>query len=221
MQIDRQIHLLSGLGADRRAFQSLKLDFSESVNHIEWINPVEKESLELYSKRIIAKNEIKENAIVIGLSFGGIVAAEISKQVKLSKAIIISSARNRYDLPVFYRLFGKIGIIKLIPKKVFGKSNFFVEKAFGVKTEKEKKLLRTILNDTDTYFAKWAISEISNWAETNGNESIIRIHGSEDNIIPLKNHANYLIEKGTHFMIVQRASEISEILNKELNKDNL
>jgi hypothetical protein len=48
--------------------------------------------------------------------------------------------------------------------------------------------------------------------------NVIRIHGSKDKLFPLRNtHADYVIEGGEHFMIVQRGEEISLLLNKLLS----
>ena len=50
-----------------------------------------------------------------------------------------------------------------------------------------------------------------NTAESNG----IRIHGTKDKILPIKRKMNYEISNAGHFMIVNRANEIGEILEKE------
>ena len=221
MQDNRQIYIISGLGADERAFQFLKLDFINRVKHISWITPYKNEKLETYSNRIIERNSIQENSVLIGLSFGGVVAVEISKQIKLSKVILISSVRNKRDLPLSFRFYGRFGLTKLIPRKALGKSNYFVEKVFGVTNDWEKQLLGKVLTDTDTYFAKWAISKISNWKESNKNENVVRVHGNIDKLIPLKNQVDYVIDNGSHFMIVQKSEEISKILNYEINKENV
>jgi hypothetical protein len=70
--LNRNLYLFSGLGADRRIFQ--KLDLSGYIVHyIEWIPPLGDESIEHYASRI--SNQIKEpNPVLIGLSFGGMMA---------------------------------------------------------------------------------------------------------------------------------------------------
>ncbi len=213
---DLKIFLVSGLGADRRTFNFLQLDFQDSITFVDWIQPHRKESLPSYCSRLAIQYNVDERSVVIGLSFGGIVAVEISKQIKLLKTIILSSARNRNDLSVLFRISGKMGLHKLISEHQIRRSNIFMEKAFGASTKEEKQMLEDVLKNTNVEVAKWAIREMTNWKESGKNEYILRIHGDRDKIIPLKNSANYVIHDGGHMMITQRAKEISKILNEEI-----
>ena len=216
MKEHSKIFLISGLGADKRTFDFLQLDFENSITFVEWIQPCEKENLTSYCLRLAKQYNIDERSVVIGLSFGGIVTVEISKQVKLLKTIIISSARNKHDLPGIFRISGVLGLHKLISENQVRRSNLFMEKAFGVSTEEEKHMLADVLKNTNAKVAKWAIREMTNWNESVKNEYIVRIHGDKDKIIPLKNHTDYIIKNGGHMMIMQKAAEISSILNKEI-----
>lgn len=72
-----KIYIFSGLGVDKRVFDNI--DFgTKSPEFIDWISPLKNESLAEYSKRI-SENMKSEKPILIGPSFGGIVATEISK----------------------------------------------------------------------------------------------------------------------------------------------
>lgn len=66
------IYIISGLGADKRMFQNFSFE-SYNVIHIDWILPLENETLQNYALRI-SENIKDENAILIGLSFGGILS---------------------------------------------------------------------------------------------------------------------------------------------------
>lgn len=66
------LYIFSGLGADKRVFNYL--DFSKyNTTFIDWINPFENESIEDYAKRLTSQIT-SEKPILIGLSFGGIMA---------------------------------------------------------------------------------------------------------------------------------------------------
>ena len=71
------VHLVSALGADSIIYSNIQLDPSFKTNHVKWIKPLKGESLRAYSIRLVRINNITENDIVIGTSFGGIVATEI------------------------------------------------------------------------------------------------------------------------------------------------
>lgn len=55
---------------------------------------------------------------------------------------------------------------------------------------------------------------IVNWKNHEKPNGVI-IHGTNDKMLPLKQEAQYKIDGGGHFMIVNRADEISAILEKE------
>lgn len=206
-----KIYVFSGLGVDERVFDNI--DFGTlDVEFIDWIKPLENESLESYALRI-SKKITSENPILIGLSFGGMIAVEISKIIKVKKLILIASAKNKFELPFIYRLFGKWNPVNLISKKIFKQQNSISNWFFGIETDSEKRLLKDILQDTDLDFFSWAINEISNWKNESIPANCFHIHGNKDRIIPIKNvKTDFVIENAGHFMIVNKAKEIQEII---------
>ena len=92
----KNVYIFSGLGADKRVFQ--KMDFSEyNATFVEWILPNRTENIESYSKKLT--EQIKhEKPILIGLSFGGIIATEIAKIIETEKIILIDSAKNKTEI---------------------------------------------------------------------------------------------------------------------------
>ena len=80
-------------------FQNFSFD-GFNVIHIDWIFPLEKETLQNYALRI-SENLTDENAFLIGLSFGGMLAAEISKIKKFKKVFLLSSAKTKFEIPFY------------------------------------------------------------------------------------------------------------------------
>lgn len=90
---------------------------------------------------------------------------------------------------------------------------------FGIESNEERQLLKSILNDTDSKFLKWAINEILNRKNKIYPENCIHIHGNQDRIIPIKNvKADFVIENGGHFMTVNKAKEIENIILNLIEK---
>ena len=95
-------HLISGLGADRTAFSNLGEFTKSELNYIDWISNFNDESLQSYVKRLIDINTVKTEDTLIGLSFGGLVAQEMARQLNIKTVILISSFRDKNDLkPIF------------------------------------------------------------------------------------------------------------------------
>ncbi|MBX2895699.1 MAG: alpha/beta hydrolase [Cyclobacteriaceae bacterium] len=210
----KPVYLLSGLGADKRVFDFLKLDDVELI-HIEWVRPEVSESIEAYSERI-RKQIVTNKPILIGVSFGGIIATEIAKQVDFGKVVLISSVATKYEIPLLYRVAGQLRIHRLIPSDLFMYINSITYWLFGITNDGEKRLLKEIIRTTDRIYLKWAIDKIVRWRNTHKPVNTIKIHGGVDKILPAK-QADYIINGGGHFMIVNKASEISEILNDILS----
>jgi hypothetical protein len=212
------IYFLSGLGADYRVFKYLTLPANVNTIFIDWLVPEKNESIRDYAKRITEKIDDSKPFVLIGLSFGGILATEVVEFVKPQKTILISSASRRQELPFIYKLSGLLHLNKLLPERTIKKGNFINNWLLGISSTREKFLLNEILTASNPVFSKWAINEIVNWKRNSSPKNIIRIHGNKDRVLPIINFKpGYLVKNGGHFMVVNRADEISKILERELN----
>ena len=207
-----KIYGISGLGADKRVFKFLTLDF-EFIS-IDWITPNKNEPLKSYSKRLCEVIDTEKDFCIIGVSFGGLIATEISQILKPKMTFLISSAQTNRELRSIFKWFGKTNLIKVIPTSLFDPPRFIAKYLFEAKNS---KLLYSILDDTDLSFAKWAVNELINWKNTVEIENVLKINGTSDKLIPPKGNTKMeLINGGTHFMIVDNADEISKIINKTI-----
>ncbi|MET4083452.1 pimeloyl-ACP methyl ester carboxylesterase [Pedobacter sp. UYP30] len=209
--LKKKIYLFSGLGADERAFR--KLDLSPfSAIYIQWILPKNNESIEMYATRLLAQITTT-NPILIGLSFGGIMAIEVAKQISTEKILLIASVKTSSEVPFYYRIAGKLRLHKLLPQKLLLHANFITNWFFGVKSKREKNVLKQILKDTDSIFLTWAIDKIVSWKNKEIPSNIIHIHGEDDKILPRKFvDANVIIKNGGHLMTLDKSGEISKLL---------
>lgn len=205
------LYIFSGLGADKRVFKYL--DFSKyNANFVDWILPFEKESIENYAKRL-TKQITSEKPILIGLSFGGIMAVEVGKIIESKKIILIASAKNKSEIPFYYRLAGFLNLHKLIPTKLMKSSNFLSFWLFGINSKENKILLTEILKDTDESFLSWALDKIVNWKNTFNHKNLRHIHGTKDRILPIQFVKSYMkIVDGGHFMTIDKFEELNIVL---------
>lgn len=209
-----KVYVFSGLGVDKRVFSTI--DFGDlEVEFVDWIIPEKTESLQQYALRI-SRCIKTEKPVLIGLSFGGMIAVEISRIMQCSRTILIASATNIKELPALYRVVGFLKIQKLIPTALLKNRNSLADWFFGITSKEEKFLLQGILKDTDPVFLRWALTAVLNWKTKNATENVFHIHGDKDRIIPLNLvRADYIVKNGGHFMTVNKAEEISAVI-KEL-----
>lgn len=213
----KTLYLFSGLGADYRVFANLELPGYKIV-YIKWIDPEKGEQMAHYAQRIRAQITT-ENPVLIGVSFGGMMAVEIAKIIPVEKVILISSAKTGRELAAGQSFFFKMGLYKYVPGAMLTSTNFIVYRLFGVKSETDKAMLKAILEDTDVRFFRWAMNNIAHWDNTVVPLNLIHIHGTDDNIIPFENvQADYAIEGGGHLMVFNHAAAISRIIENYLKQ---
>jgi len=211
-----QVYFISGLGADRSVFQLLNLDFCKPV-FIDWIKPRHKESLQHYALRLKEAYFIADDAVIVGLSFGGMLATEIAKEFPATKIILLSSSKTKNEIPAFYKLGKHLPVYKW--------STHFIQKAimqalvyrFGVHSKTGKDIYSNVVSNTNISFNNWAIWALLHWNNTTIPANVTHVHGTADKILPYKNvTANITIASGGHLMVMENAAEISAILRQLL-----
>jgi pimeloyl-ACP methyl ester carboxylesterase len=127
------IYIISGLGADRRAFSKLVFPPEISVIHLDWIPPAANESLINYARRLGERIDQTAPYYLIGLSFGGMLATEITRIMNPIHTFLISSIATYKELPWYYRAAGSISLQKAIPVGLLKNSNNIGYKIAGCK----------------------------------------------------------------------------------------
>ena len=218
-QPNREIYFISGLGADWRVFQNLEIEGYRPI-HIQWETPQRGETLDNFAGRLL--NQVtSERPILVGLSFGGLVAVEMAKQSTPAQVVLLSSAKTVDEIPVYFRLLRWLPMHRIIPfKRVLWAVYWLLFWLFGLGTQAERDLLRQILRDTDPQFMAWSIHRVVTWRNREIPENLVHVHGGGDRIFPSRNvNPDILLEDGGHFMVMNRAERISAILMNLLAAD--
>lgn len=212
-----KIYFLSGLGADETVFHDLVLPNVDRV-YLNWMEPLPDESMEAYAKRMAARIDDKD-PIIIGLSFGGMMAMEIARLITVKQLILISSAKIRREIPPYFRLCRYVPLHKIVPLPLVAGSNWLLGFFFGVRNFSQKEQLKNIILNTTKGFNQWAIHALVNWKNETIPAPVFHIHGNVDKLLPLTFiRADVVIEGGNHFMVMQKAKEISTHILKVLEK---
>lgn len=211
-------YILSGLGADERVFDQIDFGAYQLV-FIPWEPVKAGQSFESYVKQL-SKQVQTPHPVLIGISFGGIVAQEMSTLFNHCPVLILASVRTQAGLPAWMRIGGKLGLQKVIPVRLILRNKKANHWFFGAKTAAEKSILNQVLADSDPFFTKWAIQQIVTWKRKQPVPAhVLHIHGTKDRIFPVnKQTPDYLIEGGTHFMTVSKPEELSRTIQSALDK---
>ncbi|HVI47988.1 MAG TPA: alpha/beta hydrolase [Chitinophaga sp.] len=190
---------------------NLKLPGYRKV-YVSWIPALTGESLTQYAGRIKSQITVK-NPYIIGLSFGGIVAVEVSKQIDVEKMVLISSVRTKDELNKMQFFFMKLGLYRIIPSSLLRRANFLTYSYFGARSLPDKKALKKLLQATDVSFFRWALKSIAYWDNKVAPQKTIQIHGTADRVIASRLvHPDYRIKGGGHLMVFNKADTISKII---------
>jgi pimeloyl-ACP methyl ester carboxylesterase len=208
------IYFLSGLGTDRRVFQWLSYEGYRPV-HIPWLVPERGEALAHYAKRM-ASSIREEQPVLVGLSFGGMVAIEIAKQIKAQKVILISSVKITSEVPFYFKMFRLFPLHRIFPfKPLLWALYWLAYWLFAPEGNDERVLFKNILQETDSHFLKWALHQVVIWHNQEIPEHLVHIHGRRDRIFPYRFVSpDYTLENSGHLMVMNRAKEISSLIEK-------
>lgn len=204
-------------------FQRLALPEWYRVISLDWIPPMENESIPAYASRLGQHLDTSQPFQLVGLSFGGMVAAEMAKVFKPLQTIIISSVPTGKEIPWYFKAAGFFRLPDLIPATFLKATaihlaNPFAYWFFGAQTEVERSLLKQILKDTDTRFLKWALKAITLWESDERPQNLVQIHGAADKVLPLRfTTPDYLLQKGAHLMVLSEAGPLSSLLTEVLD----
>lgn len=208
------IYFIPGTAANSKIFERIDLPKDQYEMHfLDWIIPTSKnEKIEDYALRMSKKIEHK-NPVLIGVSFGGIVAQEISKIVPCEKIIIISSIKTKHELSKRLRIVRFFRLYKLFPSKSIDKIENLLRKIYKEKAEKRIKIYQNYLSVRNPLYLNWAIKQALFWSQKEELPNIQHIHGDNDPIFPIRYIKNCIkVSGGTHIMIVTKAKKISQII---------
>lgn len=211
------IYLIPGQGSDARIFKNLQLDASYIVKHIKYVVPEKDQNMHGFARELAKQIDTSQTFILIGVSLGGMIATEMNDFLNPQRTIIISSAKMKSELPYRYTFQKYVPLYKLFSSRFIKKGALFMQPIVEPDREKEEETFEQMLKDKDPIFLKRTIQIIMNWDREVYNSDIIHIHGDNDNTIPIRNvKYDYLVENGSHMMVLTRPKEMNEILKKLL-----
>jgi esterase/lipase len=199
------VYFMPGLAASPTIFEYINLPPETfEVHLLEWVFPVGNESLKSYAKRMAEKVN-DDNAVLIGVSFGGVLVQEMKQFLNPKKVIIISSVRSNVELPNRMKIAKSTKAYKLLPTGLMQDVELLTKYAFGDMLKKKLKLYEKYLHMRNKSYLDWAIEQMICWKRIKIDPEIIHIHGDADEVFPAKNIKQFInVKGGTHTMILNK-----------------
>ena len=204
---------MPGLAASSMVFENIKLDDKKySLHRIDWIQPKKNESIKTYCVRLSKKIKHK-NPILLGVSFGGIIAQELDKILKVKKLIIVSSVKSHKEYPILYKIARDYQLNNALPFGMFDNFIKFSLKLNINKLYKRIDLAERYLTERNEIYLEWAVWSLLNWKQEKYRPDLIHIHGDKDKVFPIENISKCIkIKGGRHEMIILKAKWFNENL---------
>lgn len=212
-QNKKHVYFMPGMAANPSIFDQIELPGETFEKHfLDWSIPDKNSSLEDYALKMsgLVKHE---DAVLIGVSFGGILVQEMAKHIKVAKVIIISSVKSNLELPkrMIFAKYTKVH--KLLPTGLVNNMELLAKYAFGETVPKRLALYEQYLSVRDKYYLDWSIDAIVNWKQTKHAKNIVHIHGENDPVFPIGHIKDCIrVKNGTHTMIIHRSKWFNEHL---------
>lgn len=216
----KHIYWLPGLGFDTRIFSKLQFENCTSFD-LNWIEPQDSEPIKDYAVRMAASiADDSDKLILIGHSFGGVLAQEIAAIRQVDQIFLISSIRSRAELPVHFKLIAPTSLYLFFTKKLVRNTIQFWGESHGyAKGAGQEMVLDMVGQYSDTYL-QWALKALSNWTGANVPTStqISQIHGAKDKTFPISRikDSDYVLPDGDHFMVYKKAKAVKSFIQKEM-----
>jgi hypothetical protein len=211
------IYAIPGLGTTLKLFSNTKISDAELVV-LDWPVPERHDTMQTYARKFLPQINTQKEFCLLGVSFGGMLCAELSTIIKPQKVFLVSSCKNRKELPWFIRLLKYIPIHKMISEQLHHQLAYQGRWIIGFGRAYIPEYLGMINSMKGNYF-KHCIHIIATWNRKLLPTNYIHIHGDADRLLLYKNIiADYTISDGSHAMILFNATEINAIIEKEILK---
>jgi pimeloyl-ACP methyl ester carboxylesterase len=214
------VYCFPGQGSDGRIFDSLVFDPSLRKIIIEYGTPEKDMTMKSFAKKLSVQIDTTKTFILLGVSLGGMICAELSEITNPVKTIIISSAKNRNELPFRYSFQKKLPLYKIFSGRMLLAGAKILQPMVEPDRKKNKATFKQMLGNKNELYMKRTIELLINWDRASNSKKIYHIQGRNDHTLPLRNiqSPDYVIQNGSHMMTLTRAREISDILNSILRK---
>src|SRR6187402_2698680 len=211
------VYFISGLGADSRIFKYITLPEGFKVRYIEWIDPLDKETLPEYASRLTAQLDPSQPFVLAGLSLGGIMAVEIAKKIPPAATILISSVPLSAHFPIHFRIARRLKITSILPMSFF-KRAALLKRSFTAERDEDKILLRQLIREGNDSFIKWAVNAVLRWKNEILPQPLWHIHGARDEVFPVwLTLPTHRIPGGGHMVLLTHPERINGILREVLS----
>ncbi|MEM7660006.1 MAG: alpha/beta hydrolase [Bacteroidota bacterium] len=218
----RQLLFLPGLGYTQEIFGRLPQTRLPEARLLNWIDPHPNESRQAYARRWFQPySNLQQAPLLIGHSFGGMMAQEIAAIFPIHRIILISNVRCREQLPLGLRLASPLRIYRLFTRGICIKTVRFWGKVHDLRTQADQDLFKRMVGSYSNPLLQWSLKRLSEWTPPPlpNTTPLHQIHGTNDKTLPISRAfpPDQVIKDGSHIMLYQQAEELGRLIDPLLS----
>jgi len=208
-------YFIGGIATDKQLYKHQLEHIPHSV-YLPFPANDPSDTMETYVLKFLPSIDTSEPFHLVGLSMGGIMTMELLKHIHPEKVVLISSVKCRAEMPWQLRQLKYSKLHRLFPGSMFIKSivfgSRFIKELNAVPHLREEVV--AMAKNNNPGFLYWCVNAIVNWqGGTDYRHDIIHIHGTKDEIFPIKYLKNVIpVENGTHNMLLSHPAYFTDFL---------
>ncbi|MBK9597714.1 MAG: alpha/beta hydrolase [Flavobacteriales bacterium] len=209
------VYFLPGVGCDKRLFSRIKLPGHEMVM-LEWPPFPKRCRLEELAAEMRSGVDGTKPHMLAGVSLGGMVAQELALLTKPEKVILISTWTGPHEWPRQVHVMKSLGGTCLIGRFTMWATWPF-KRFLGLRDRISDQLLWDMAKKETAAKIRRGVEAVLRWKGTRWKGPVARIHGTNDQAIPMRFPVDHAVEGGGHVMVLTRAEEISRWMQEVIN----
>jgi pimeloyl-ACP methyl ester carboxylesterase len=180
-----------------------------------------KDTMTTYVQKFLPLIDTKQAFTLVGNSMGGIMAMELGCYLRPEKTILISSIKNRHEMPLLLKQLQFTRLHQLMPGQALIKGIEIGSRFIGEinRVPGLRKLVVEMARSNRPDFLHWCVNAIVQWQGPDQYGKVIHLHGTKDKLFPIeKIHDPVPVIGGTHYMILNKPQEVLAKLLKALER---
>ena len=211
-----RLYLLPGMGGDHRLFKNLDLSAYDTT-HVRFPTPDGPTAMADFARLLHPQIDTTTPFSLLGVSFGGMLAVELTEQLYPERTIIILSVKQRSELPGKLRFNKVIPLYRIIGGRAQRALGGLGRWLFERRARSEEPTFKAMLRAKDPAYLKWATYAVTNWERDTVPPNIIHIQGQKDHTLPIKHISDAIaVPDGGHMIVMMQPKAIEAVLIDQL-----
>jgi len=212
-------YFIGGIATDKRLYSHQLQHIPDSV-YLPFPTPEPSDTMASYVLKFLPLIDTTRPFNLVGCSMGGIMTMELLQHIRPEKAVLISSVKNRSEMPWRLRQLKTTRLHKLLPGWLFIRSiawgSPFIKELKAV--DGLEKVVADMARANAPAFLSWCVHAIVCWEGPAAyREDIIHIHGDKDQMFPIKNLRRVIpVKNGSHKMLLSDPPYFTRFLSENL-----